>query len=409
MSDHTLLLVSPSPEIARQVRAAALPLRNSLLHVTDAKEALRCLAALPTAVLLVDQYLEGGTGLDLLEEAKEANPHTQRILILDPHQPADAAVEALNRARVSWMLRRPLSNLGKTRTILRQAVAEYEREARGRAAVDTLQDLQQNEETSTDLRAKRVERLCTAGEMAGSLVHRFNNNLTIILGHLELLLQEYPNPQLEKRLQPVFQSTFDSVKLAKRLQEFLRDRPSEREPVDINELITDTLVLTEPVWRGGARQQAGEIDVQTHLGKTPDLSGNASELREIFTNLVLNAIDAMPLGGTLGIATSTKSGCIQIEISDTGQGMSEAVRSRIFEPFYTTKGEQGNGLGLSIVQRIVTDHGGDIRIESEPNQGSRFILRLPITPVARPTQERHQASAATSQMDAWNDPYSLKN
>ena len=135
--------------------------------------------------------------------------------------------------------------------------------------------------------------------------------------------------------------------------------------------------MTQPKWKGQALADGRTITVDLDLAKLPPISGNAAELREVATNLIFNAVDAMPAGGTITLRSSMERGQAVLEISDTGVGMSEEVRSRCLEPFFSTKGEHGTGLGLSMVFGIIKRHEGIVEIESTLGVGTVFRIRLP--------------------------------
>jgi signal transduction histidine kinase len=129
------------------------------------------------------------------------------------------------------------------------------------------------------------------------------------------------------------------------------------------------------------------VAVVDHLGELPRIRGSSSELEQVFLNLFLNALDAMPSGGTLLVASrparvpGTSSEAVEIVVTDTGHGIPDDVREHVFEPFFTTKEEgRGSGLGLAICQGIVSSHGGEFVVESEPGRGTQFIVRLPALP-----------------------------
>jgi CheY-like chemotaxis protein len=135
--------------------------------------------------------------------------------------------------------------------------------------------------------------------------------------------------------------------------------------------------LTRHKWEGLGRTGSAAITVKVELEATAEVSGSAAELREVLTNLVFNAVDAMPDGGTLALRSWSTRNDVFFSVADTGLGMSQAVRQRLFEPFFTTKGERGNGMGLSVSFGIIQSHGGEIGVVSELDQGTTFMVRLP--------------------------------
>jgi CheY-like chemotaxis protein len=147
--------------------------------------------------------------------------------------------------------------------------------------------------------------------------------------------------------------------------------------IDLNEVIEQAVPLTQPKWKGQALADGRTITVELDLAKTPPISGNAAELREVAINLIFNAVDAMPDGGTITLRSASENEQAVLEVTDTGSGMSKEVRTRCLEPFFSTKGENGTGLGLSMVFGIIQRHEGSIEIESELGKGTTFRVRLP--------------------------------
>ena len=138
------------------------------------------------------------------------------------------------------------------------------------------------------------------------------------------------------------------------------------------------VTLTQPKWKGQMQAAGVMIDIARELGDVPPVRGDESALREVLTNLIFNAVDAMPRGGKITMRTRRDGNFALIEVADSGTGMTEEVRKRCLEPFFTTKGERGTGLGLSMVFGIIQRHTGTVEIESEVGKGTTFILRLPL-------------------------------
>jgi signal transduction histidine kinase len=178
-------------------------------------------------------------------------------------------------------------------------------------------------------------------------------------------------------LQVINNAVEDGAKTLRRILEFARrDSASEFAPVELGELVTSSVDIARPKWQSKARK--GKIEVKVDSGGPVYVMGEQAELREVVLNLIFNAVDAMPEGGLMEIGTRAEieSGCFWV--ADTGVGMPAETISRIFEPFYTTKGKLGSGLGLSASHGIVTRHQGEIVVISEPGEGTRFEVRLPV-------------------------------
>jgi CheY-like chemotaxis protein len=145
----------------------------------------------------------------------------------------------------------------------------------------------------------------------------------------------------------------------------------------VRSLVEDVVEFTRTQWKSEAFRSGRHIDVKNDVGEDLLVACNPSELREVFTNIMLNALAAMPDGGVIRFAAEATRERVRIQVIDTGVGMSETTRSNIFDPFFTTRNEEGNGLGMSIVYGILMRHGGAVSVESEAGQGSTIIIELP--------------------------------
>jgi GAF domain-containing protein/CheY-like chemotaxis protein len=230
----------------------------------------------------------------------------------------------------------------------------------------------------------RTEKLRAMGEMASGVAHDFNNVLSAILGRAQLMLTRVEDPKLRQWIHVIERATLDGARTVRRLQDFTRIRRDHPVvPMDVNQVVQQTLEATESSWRQESRSRGIEIDVVTSLAAPlPEISGDPAELREALTNLVLNALDAMPGGGTLALSTRESDGHVEVTVRDTGTGIPAAIRHKIFDPFFTTKGPKGTGLGLSMTYGIIARHGGRISVESEEGHGATFRLIFPISDTA---------------------------
>ena len=236
------------------------------------------------------------------------------------------------------------------------------------------------------------DKLKSLGELSGGVAHDFNNVLAAILGRVQLLKMQFKSPpgkqekrksmlDLLKSLDIIERASLDGAETVRRIQEFSRKRVDDKEftQIDINELVDNALEFTSVRWKNDAESKGITITIQKELSPLPPTSGSASEVREVFTNLIHNAIDAMPKGGRIKIKTFKENGHISIKVEDTGVGISEVIRNRIFDPFFTTKGVQSTGLGMSVSYGIINRHGGTIRVDSTEGKGSTFSITLPIS------------------------------
>ena len=228
----------------------------------------------------------------------------------------------------------------------------------------------------------QVERLRALGEMAAGVAHDFNNLLAVVMLRTELLLARGQAPAVAESLTMIRQAAHDGAQTVRRIQEFTRTRstrPFGR--VDMQRVLQEVVELARPRWRDQAQSRGVTYDVRVEGGKVPLVAGTAEELREALLNLLNNALEAMPAGGTFTFRAEAEGDRVVIRAADGGCGMSEETRRRVFEPFFTTKGAQGNGLGLAVVWGIMARHGGEITVDSTLGQGTTFTIRLPIPSV----------------------------
>jgi PAS domain S-box-containing protein len=243
------------------------------------------------------------------------------------------------------------------------------------------------------------ERLRAIGEMASGVAHDFNNLLASILGQVELLHPDELPVSTREAIGTIKQSALDGARIVRNLQGLARpraDTPSTS--ADLNETVRAALEMARPRFAGAALHGHGAIDVGLRLADPSSLSRvaiDAVELREVLLNLLFNAADAMPNGGRIEIATrpGAASKNADVIVSDTGHGMPESVRVRIFEPFFSTKGPKGSGLGLAVAYSIITRRGGKIAVESVIDQGTVFTITLPYVPLPVSVDSAPEAKA----------------
>jgi signal transduction histidine kinase len=260
---------------------------------------------------------------------------------------------------------------------------------RKQAEEDLLKTNRELEKALDELKATQQqviqqERLSAIGQMASGIAHDFNNTLTPILGFSELLLEspKLLDNKVEARrcLEMLRTSAKDAASVVSRLREFYRPVETDEEfpVVDLAKIVQQAVALTEPKWRRQTQATGLTVEVSAEAKASPFVAGEESALREVLTNLIFNAVDAMPQGGRISLETSIEGDDAVVRVRDNGTGMTESVRQRCLEPFFSTKGERGTGLGLSMVYGIIERHRGKLEIESAPGDGTTFIIRLPI-------------------------------
>ncbi len=240
----------------------------------------------------------------------------------------------------------------------------------------------------TQQAAVQQERLLALGTMASGIAHDINNAISPIMLYTDMLLEDRElMPRVRKALEVVQRAVEQVAHTVARMREFYRPREPQQPllPVDLNQLVSQVLDLTRARWSDMSQLRGAQIELDTVLTPgLPPIPGIATELRDALVNLVFNALDAMPQGGRLSLRTRladpTVAGepGVQLEVADSGVGMDAVTRSRCLEPFFTTKGERGTGLGLPMVYGTVQRHGGEIAVESAPGQGTRVTLSFPV-------------------------------
>jgi signal transduction histidine kinase/ActR/RegA family two-component response regulator len=225
----------------------------------------------------------------------------------------------------------------------------------------------------------QMEKLSALGELASGVAHNFNNTLTGILARAQLMLDATDMKDVRRGLRIIIQTAEDGAKTVKRIQDFARQRRDQDfVPIDVDQLMLEVAEMTRPRWKDSAEARNVHIKLVRQIGSNAVIMGDAGELREVLVNMVFNAVDAMPDGGTLTLSTREEGDNVLLTVEDTGTGMTEEVRSRIFDPFFTTKGKAGMGLGLSVSYGIIRRHEGTVEVASEVGRGSTFLMKFPL-------------------------------
>ena len=223
--------------------------------------------------------------------------------------------------------------------------------------------------------SRRIERLASLGTLAAGLAHELNNPLGTILLGADLLRSEEDPARREQTLEGIRQDVARCSHIVKSMLRFGRDEVSKKSPISINQVVR--------IARDNSRGLIAKRKIRLQLDLTPDLpllKGNATELGQVFLNLIQNAVHASDEGGVVTISSSLCVGRVECRIEDAGCGMPSDVQDRARDPFYTTRqNEGGTGLGLSVSHGIVTDHRGTLTIDSQPNQGTLVCISIPIT------------------------------
>ncbi len=227
----------------------------------------------------------------------------------------------------------------------------------------------------------RSEKLQSLGTITAGVSHEFNNILAIISGNVQLLEgSRKDDEELTNAFRVIKRAANDGAEISSKMLKFTRtaNDTAELVPFDINELINQAIDFTIPRWKNMAQAKGINYHMDTEgMKRAPSIFCNPTELREVFVNIINNALDAMPDDGRISFSTWSMDDTIFISITDTGEGMSEEVKKNIFDPFFTTKVAVGTGLGMSMAYGIIIGHGGKIGVESKVGRGSTFNLQFP--------------------------------
>jgi signal transduction histidine kinase len=379
--------------------------------LTDSRKALNAIRTWRPDVILLDLMMPWLDGFGVMQQlAAEIDPGEflpVMVLTADNSEVtrkralAAGATDFLTKPfdRTECVLR--LTNLLATRRLHLQLAAQNEMlEQRVKERTAALEDALAELRTAQQHVVQR-ERLSALGSMVTGVAHDFNNSLAHILGFAERLQHEVRAPGIPGSMadcaQNIVTATLDATESVGRLSNFHRPAsPGEtRQPVVLGEIVEQAIEFTRPRWEAESHARAAPIDVHRDCAARTPIAGNAAELREMLTNLIFNAVDALPQGGGITVRTRTAGECLVLEVSDTGTGMTEEVRRRCLEPFFTTKGSRSSGLGLAMVYGIVQRHDGSIVIDSGLGRGTRFIITFPVdhscaaAPPATPAQPAH--------------------
>lgn len=223
-------------------------------------------------------------------------------------------------------------------------------------------------------------RMETLGRMTMGMAHDFNNLLAGIMGHLELWRAESePDSDELEHIGTIERAARDGADLIDRVQRYIRqERRQDYETIDLRTLVMDCIRFTRPYWYNEPRRQGISIEFNQDMDEIPPVFGSPPEIRDVLVNLILNAVHALPDGGIITAEAEADDRFAYIRLSDDGIGMSTKVADRIFEPLYSTKGDQGTGMGLAVAAGVMREHGGTISVDSLVNKGSTFTLAFPL-------------------------------
>ncbi len=336
-------------------------LENEGYIVTCANSGKDAITLLPDNrydIALVDIKLPDMHGTDLVKKLAGISPSMDFIHIT-AHATLDTAIESVRQEQVVSYETKPL-DMDHLLAVLRQIVIRKNME-------DAL---------------LQSEKLKSIGRRTAGSGHEFNNIRASISGNIQLMLQDYKdNEKLANTLNIIMKATNDGAQISGKMSSFAKTEVDITEYVtsDVRDLIKQSIEFTKPRWKNMAQANGinYHIDMEDVRGKS-EVHCNSTEMREVFINIIHNSLEAMPDGGKIFFSTWNKDGVAFVSISDTGKGMTEDVRKKVFDPFFTTRRPVGTGLGMSIVYSILSRHNGKIEVKSEIGMGTTFTLQLPL-------------------------------
>lgn len=342
------------------------------------------LEAIPEAALvldarghIVDANSSAAALIGLSRDRLAHSPVTDLTRVSAPGQPPsfDAAHTIFHRALRGEEVRnqhRQLHNPNRASALEVLVSANPVRNANGEIIGVLVIARDITEMSQLQRRIGDIERHHAIGQMAAALAHDFNNVLDAI-GQAAALLQSNQTEESERQslLSLIRSSVQRGAEIIARIREYLRTGKSAQGPVDVRQVLEETVQLTRPLW-----QRAG-IRLEKKLKPVGCIMGNAADVRRVFANLIINAIEAMPHGGRITASCGEEEGRVVAEIADTGQGIPDEEKKKIFYAYHTTKAG-GTGLGLSGAQKIILAQGGHISFESEVGKGTRFRIDWPV-------------------------------
>ena len=309
-------------------------------------------------------------------------PIDSLLLAMSKAEEGDLAAEVASAApdEIGLLTSRFNRMLGRIRGMTQQLNLEQRRlEDRVHEATAEIADrTEQLEEANLSLfemqrQLTQLERLAAAGQLAAQFAHEVGTPLNLISGHVQLLRARARDERVLQRLDIIAGQIDRITNIVRSMLDSTRRPVPRLEAVDINSLLAHILDATQPTLA------ARDVELQTDISEgLPLIEADADQLQQVFINLINNSLDAMPLGGKLRVSTALDGDSVVIQLADSGEGIAEDQIDLIFDPLFSTKRGRGTGLGLTIVKQIISEHNGEVEVESDPGRETTFRIRLPL-------------------------------
>ncbi len=365
----------------------AIALDNAQLYSSLEQKAVQVERLKDFSENIVESLHVGVLAVDLEGRIESWNTQLEQLIGVPRHQavnrkleevlPADLVAEIAARAadeHVSGLYKFHLRNRAGRGLVVNVSIAPLVGKAADRIGrLILIDDISQRARLEEQL--MQTEKLTSLGLLAAGVAHEVNTPLAVISNYIQMLAKQLPGDDpRHKLIEKIVKQTFRASEIVNNLLNFSRTGAAEFTEVDLNAVLEETLSLVSHPFR------TARVAVIQHLGKPlPAVLGSTNRLQQVFLNLFMNARDAMPNGGMLEVRTGANNGTVEVEVTDTGTGISHENLHRIFDPFFTTKSSgRGTGLGLSVSYGIIKEHAGKIDVRSAPGKGTSFRLEFPV-------------------------------
>ena len=380
-AEHLVLVVDDDDSTRALLR---LTLERAGYQIAEAQrgdEVLQTIVQTRPNALVLDMLMPGMNGLDVIEQLRNA-PETNHLPILCLTAGLSSAKEMTEalRAGADDFLRKPfnpdelVARLDTRLRVYRLANRERQRVIELEMLIASYSDSAEPSDSASQAdRLARAEQLAAIGTLSAGIAHEINNLLQPVLMGIQLALESLneKRPVDRQVLEVAERELRRAQRLVRQLLDFSGPNRGIVGSVKLNDVIGEVLTLT-------AKQlQYAQIRLVKEFSASTSLVGNADQLKQVVLNLIVNAVQAMPSGGTLTVRTWQTDQNVFMSVEDSGVGITPEVQSRLFTPFFTTKAD-GTGLGLALSDQIVQEHGGRIAVESEPGQGATFTIAFPL-------------------------------
>ena len=405
---HLQRAISLFEEFGDQVRGAQVKETMAQLHIASSqyeqadaaiKSALNTLEGSSEDALLAEALTTQGLVLCRLDHKQEAKPIIERARrVAERCGDRESAGRALLILIEEMCDQLPDDERREIGAQANQLLANSQQHATRERLKKCLEKIAEAHTRDVALREQEIhaQKMAALGELSFGVAHNVNNTLTGILGRAQLILRNSSDPgKVEAGLELIIKSAEDGAHIIRRIQDFARQRPSrEFETISVADLLKDACEMTRPRWE--SRSEFAPIRFALHADCQAHIKGDAVELREVLVNMIYNAVDAMPSGGEVRVSTQETRERVVLCITDTGTGMTPEVKQRLFDPFFSTKGKAGTGMGLAVSFGIIRRHEGSIEVDSEPGRGTTFKISLPKVTPAGTNAEQHLITAGIS-------------